>query len=462
MRDLMFALMLVSSAGLGACAVKTDVPVSTIALPTAGSSSSQSLTPMEQQWWGQFDDDVLTGLVEDALAANREIQSAVSRFEAARELAGVSRLTQLPWGGVSAGVARRHLSEREAFGLTIPGRTANFIDAGATLRWEADLFGRLRGSARAAAADAAALRMDAHGVQVAIAAQVASAYFDFRGAQQEHAVLTAMREETRALAGRTNVLVDTGRLARLDLLQVQQVEESLTGDLAAVEHARERARLRLATLTGRTPDEVHIADASWRPLRAVRVSLDAAGDLVRQRPDVAAAELRVLAAATRAGVARRELFPRIEFTGSVGLIAGSLGQLGAASAGSWLVAPRVVWTVLDWPRLRRQMRAAGALTEAAFAEYEQAVLAALEDVRVAMDGYGAVTERVRSAERRADTAARAASIVTVQHREGMADALARAVANRAALEGVLVASRTVTEHRQAVVSVYRALGGGWQ
>jgi multidrug efflux system outer membrane protein len=185
-------------------------------------------------------------------------------------------------------------------------------------------------------------------------------------------------------------------------------------------------------------------------------------DLLRRRPDVAAAELRVTAAAARAGIARANLFPRVDVTGTVGLIAGSLGRLTEAAAGSWFIAPRLIWNAFDWPRLRREMRAAGALADAAFAEYEQVVLQALEESRTALDAYAAANREFAAHQRRAEAAADAAGVVFVQYREGLVDSLARTQADRDAIAGALDANRALTAQRLAVVDVYRALGGGWR
>jgi multidrug efflux system outer membrane protein len=185
------------------------------------------------------------------------------------------------------------------------------------------------------------------------------------------------------------------------------------------------------------------------------------GALLQRRPDIAAAESRVAAAAARAGVARAELFPRVDLTGNVGLVAGSIGRLADAAAGSWFIAPRLVWNVFDWPRLRRQMRAAGAFADAAFAEYEQTVLVAIEETGTAIDAYAAATRELQAHERRAQAAADAARVVFVQYREGLVDSLARTQAERDAIAGALDANRALTAQRLAVVDLYRALGGGW-
>jgi outer membrane protein TolC len=134
-------------------------------------------------------------------------------------------------------------------------------------------------------------------------------------------------------------------------------------------------------------------------------------------------------------------------------------QTGAAS---WLVAPRLGWAVLDWPRLRREMRAAGHLAEAAFAEYEQAVLAAIGDASAAVDGYGAAVEHLAAQERRTRAAEEAATIVAVQYREGLVDSFARTEAERQAIAASVEANRALLRQRSAVVDLYSAVGGGWQ
>jgi NodT family efflux transporter outer membrane factor (OMF) lipoprotein len=414
-------------------------------------------TAFEAGWWRQFDDPALDGLIEQAFSANRDLQAAAARYTAARELAGAASLLQVPHGGPTVSVSRQHVSVGEALG-DVPDRT----QAGFGVAWEADLFGRLRGIRRAAVADAGVAAMDVRGAQVAIAAQIASAYFELRGAERDVVLVEGLQARTRDQVKTTRALVSAGRVTRLDLLRAQQVEEELAASLSMSLHRIERARNRLATLTGNTPDALQIPAASAMALRASALPIGTPADLLRRRPDVAAAELRVTAAAARAGIARANLFPRVDVTGTVGLVAGSLGRLTEAAAGSWFIAPRLMWNAFDWPRLRREMRAAGALADAAFAEYEQVVLLALEESRTALDAYAAANREFVARECRAQAATDAAGVVFVQYREGLVDSLARTQADRDAIAGALDANRTLTSQRLAVVDVYRALGGGWK
>lgn len=447
-KTLLLSSLLATSLASTACAARYETRTSAITAPATLTAEDTTAAEFEAAWWRRFGDPALDRLVEDAFAANRNLQAAAARYTAARELAGATAWLQAPQGGPGVGAS---FDQRTSFAQT-----------GVGVAWEADLFGRLRGARRAAAADANAAAMDLRSAQVAIAAQVAAAYFDLRGAEGDLALIDALQARMRDQLATTRSLLDAGRVTRLDLLRAQQVEEELVADRSFSMHRVERARNRIATLTGRTPDALQIPGRPLVGLRASALPIGAPADLLRRRPDIAAAEQRVVSAAARANVARAELFPRVDVTGTVGLVAGSIGRLAESAAGSWLLAPRLIWNAFDWPRLRREMRAAGALADAAFAEYEQVVLQALEESRTALDAYAAANRELVARERRAQAAGDAAGIVFVQYTEGLVDSLARTQADRDAIAGALDANRALTAQRLAVVDVYRALGGGWR
>lgn len=340
-------------------------------------------------------------------------------------------------------------------------RARSLVHAGVGVSWEVDLFGRLRGQHQALRAVAAAAEMDVRGVRVAIAAQVAAAYFELRGAQRDLRLLADLQAGNRKQREVTRALVDGGRTTRLDLFRVQQVEEELLVAASNASHRIERARNRIATLVAQPVEAMLLPDEAATTLRVTAAAIGTPAALLQRRPDIAAAQSRLAAAAAQANVARADLFPRVEVAGTVGLVAGSVGRLSEAAAGSWLVAPRIAWNLLDWPRLRRQMRAAGAHADATFAEYEQTVLRALEESRTAIDAYAAANRELQAHERRAQAAADAANVIFIQYREGLVDSLARTQAERDAIAGALGANGALTAQRLAVVDLYRALGGGW-
>ena len=456
----LIAVVLVAASGW-ACAARYQQPTTSLTPAATLAAPGTTNDDVEAEWWKQFEDPILDSLVAQGITANRDLRAAALRHQAAVEIAGAAAWLHAPHGGPSIGGSIRQLSESEA-GAAIQDRRFSIVQGGVGLSWEADLFGRLRGVRRAAVADATAASMDARGVQVAIAAQIAAAYFEYRGAERDAVLIETLRQRTRQHLDSIRALIAAGRTTRLDLVRAQQVEEELAVAAVGAGHRTERARNRIATLIGEPAGTITIAAAEDKPKQSRSLSIGTASQLLQRRPDVAAAEARVAGAAARAGVARAELFPRVEVVGTIGLVAGSVGKLTEAAAGSWLLAPRLIWNVLDWPRLKREFRAAGALADAAFAEYEQTVLLALEETQTALDRYAAAQRELAAQERRAQASTDAAGIVFVQHREGLVDSLARTQADRDAIAGALDANRALTAQRLAVVDVYRALGGGWR
>jgi multidrug efflux system outer membrane protein len=461
MRKFIFALTLTAAVHAAACAPRTTVPQTQLQIPLQLQSSVVSSASVEADWWRQFDDDVLNGLIEEAFAANRDIAAAAASVVAARELAGAARAAQLPFGGASAGAARQHLSAHEAGGA-LPDRSVSTFSNTLQVGWEADVFGRVRAASRAAAADARAAEQDARAVQVAVVAELARAYFELRGAERELVLVDELRRRAAAHSRVLRAQVEAGRTTRIDLLRAQQVEEELAIERTAIVDAQQRALYRLASLTAHTEPDWTVKPAPLRQLTATPLAIGAPIDLLKRRPDVAAAEVRVVAAAARAGISRAELYPRVDVAGNLGLIAGSVGQLGAAAAGSWLLAPRIAWSFLDWSQLRRRARAADALADAAFADYEQTLLTALEETRAGISFYGAAVERLRASDQRSADATAALKILEAQYREGLVDSLARTLAERDSIAASLAATRALTSQRQAIVDLYRALGGGWR
>ena len=458
MRKIVFALVLaIASTG---CVARQGVRTTRIAVPDRIGTEHTSDAAFEQEWWRQFQDAVLDRLIEEALGANRDLHAAAARYAAARELAGAAALTRLPSGAAAVAAARQHASEQEMPGSS--DRTTGTVSAGLAAAWEADLFGRLSARARAAAADAGSAAADVRGVQVAVAAALAQSYFELRGAQQELALVTALQARNRELLSLTQTLVAAGRVTRVDLLRAQQVLEELAIEESTALHRAQAARYRIATLAGRPAGDLIIPDSTPVQLTATILPIGTARDLLRRRPDVQAAESLVQAMASRAGAARADLFPRVELSGGISLIAGSLGRLSDAAAGSWFIAPRIAWNIIDWPRLRREARAAGHLTDAAFAGYEQAVLRSLEEARTAVDAYGATLLQLNAAERRTQAAEETARIIALQYRQGMVDSFARLSAERDTITAGVAATRALTAQRSAVVDLYRVLGGGWR
>jgi multidrug efflux system outer membrane protein len=186
-----------------------------------------------------------------------------------------------------------------------------------------------------------------------------------------------------------------------------------------------------------------------------------AADLLRRRPDVQAAERRLAAQTAKVGVATADLFPRVRVTGFIGFLSGSASGFGNSASQAWSVAPSVSWPALDLGGAHQRLKAQEARSDAALANYDQTVLAALEDLENALVGYRQQQAQLVSLSNQAAASRRAAELARIQYKEGGIDFLVLLDAERtllAAEDSLTVAETGVNTN---VVAIYKALGGGW-
>ncbi|MBN8645342.1 MAG: TolC family protein, partial [Planctomycetes bacterium] len=184
--------------------------------------------------------------------------------------------------------------------------------------------------------------------------------------------------------------------------------------------------------------------------------LEAAG-----RPDVAAAERGIAAATARIGVATADFFPRFDLAGSLGLRSDGLDNFGDATSRFWSIGPGFRWPVLDWGRIRNNVRVQDARTEQALISYERTVLTSFEDVESALASYTSELARAEALSRAVDASRRAVALAEQQYSSGLRDFLNVLTTQRAQFEAEdqLVASRQLVATN--LVALYKALGGGW-
>ena len=452
---------------LAACAVGPDHVHPDLALPDryarAASVDPSTVPAPDAAFWEDFGDPVLDALVADALRANHDLRIALANYERANALlrgAGFDRFPTVTADGQAASVRQ---SSAEAPGLPRAARDGDSYSAGIRASWELDLFGRVRRGVESRRADAAAAAADLSALQVAIVGEVVHGYVELRGAQERLRVARANADnqrqtlelvEARHAAGRDTGF-DTAR-ARAQLATTQARVPALEAEAAALQH-------RLAVLGGRAPD-AHVAALSEPgPLPALPAPLDAGtpGDLLRRRPDIAAAERRLHAATARIGVATADLFPRFTLGGLLGTQALDSSALFERDSETRLVALGIDWSFLDVGRVRARMAAADADAAAELARYEQTVLLALEDVENALVRHARNLEQEAHLQRAADDSARAARLAGQRFDAGAAGLLEVLDAERTLLQAqdAFAQSRTRTVSSAAVI--YRVLAGGW-
>lgn len=414
------------------------------------------------RFWTVFQDPALDRLIGEALAANHDLRIALANLDEARALRGLSRYDLLPTLTTSGGYTRQRQSKDQL----LPGseRSSELIDAGIDAFWELDLFGRVRRGVEASSADLAASEANLRDAQVLVAAELARTYFEWRGALDQLAVAQANASNQRATFEVTQIRLDAGRGTELDTRQAQAQLSTTLATIPSLEVQVAQSLHRLAVLTGRSPQANPApagAERAWPELPAL-VPVGSPADLLRRRPDIRSAERALAAATARVGVATGDLFPRVSFTGSLGYAAATGSRFGDTGTDTYFIGPGISWAALDLGRVRANVRASEARTEAALAVYEQTVLRALEETENALVSYTRARTRYGHLREAAEASAEAARLARARYDGGIADFLQVLDAERVQLEAEDRQSQSRTETATTLIAVYKALGGGWE
>ncbi len=422
---------------------------------------------IEREWWRQFGDPVLDELVDAAVKNNRDVAAATARLREARALRRERLFDFLPSITARASYDNGRQSAAGTPGLppvTVVDRDYEMYDAGFDAGWELDLFGRVRRaneSARAAAQAAAAARNQ---VVLSVIAEVARNYFELRGAQSQLQVARNNAETQSRALELVNDRLDAGRGTALDTARATAQVESTLASVPPLEAAVDRAMRRIAVLTGQQPGALDLTLTDVRELPPVPagISLGTPEALLRRRPDIRAAERQLAAATAAIGVQVADLFPRISINASIGLAAPTFGQLDDSGNDRRGFGPSLTWGLLDFGHVYQRIRAADARSAEALAGYEQTVLLALEETENALSDFARERRRLEHLARAAGASREAADLATQRFEGGVSDFLSALDAYRTSLEAEDQLAISRTRAATALVTLYKALGGGWE
>jgi outer membrane protein, multidrug efflux system len=457
----------------GCAAVGPDHQTPAVALDerfiNAGGSGVNSTAPGEDiaRFWRGFNDAKLDALIERALAANTDVRLAQARLQEARALQGEADAASRPGVGIDASAQRSVTPLSQQPNASRSERTGNTFDAGFIAAWEIDLFGGIRRSREAAAAQVSASEAGLHAAHTAVAAEVARNYLELRGLQERLRVTEASLVNQRESLRITEARFDAGRANQLDVAGARALVASTEAVLPALQTQLDVTAYRLATLTAQAPRAVLADLALPQPLPTLPVTdlatlpVGTPQQWLQRRPDVMAAERRLAAATAGIGIARSELYPRVSLSGLLGFNAPRLGDLFTSDAARYSLGVGLAWTPFDFGAIRSRIAASEARAQQGLVQFEQTVALALEETEGAFSGFNRNAQRAQSLDAAARHADEAAQLARARFEAGVTDFQAVLLAEREAL-GIreqLVQARVA--QAGALVAVYRAIGGGW-
>lgn len=411
-------------------------------------------------WWDGFGDATLSRLVQEALTANQDVAMALLRVQQARAGADAQASRLWPTAGVQLAASRSQSGVPEPVRQGMPDTRA--LRAGLDLAWEIDLAGGVRAARDAARADADAAAAGVHGARLLVASEVGRQYFVLRSAEERLRTVRALAATQRQTAVLVESRVREGLASAFDLDRARAEAEALDAQVPGLRMLVGTAQTQLAVLLGRNPSAAVVeGDQAFAWPAARGIAAGQPSDLLRRRPDLAAAEARVGAEALRGAEARAQWWPKLFLSALVGRQDLRLNALDLAPVHFSNVALALAAPVFNAGRIEAGIQVQSARAEEALITWQKAVLVAVQEVENSLLVRSQEAERgaalVLTAEHRRRSLQRAESL----RREGQIDLLVLLDVQRSVLASELALSDSRLQQALADVQLYKALGGGY-
>jgi NodT family efflux transporter outer membrane factor (OMF) lipoprotein len=462
------SLTVIASAVLAGCTLGPDYvrPTASVApsyreLEGTGWTTAQPADALPRgAWWRIYDDPQLDALEQQVAHANQNVQAAEARFRAARANVAQQRSSFFPLVTASGDFNRARTSENLQH-TAKAGVTLNDYLVGVDASWEPDLWGRIARTVESAKAGAQASAGDAAAMLLSMQAELATDYFELRGIDRERQLLDDTIAAYRESVQLTQHRYDGGIATDADVAQAQTQLQTTVAQ--AIDLGVERAQLEhaIAILIGQSPSQFSLPVA---PLAAVPVVTPPGvpSTLLERRPDIAAAERRVVAANAQVGVATAAFFPSLMLAVSGGLEATNYSQWLVAPARFWSLGPTLAGTLLDFGGREAVRNEARAQYDESVAQYRQTVLDAFGQVEDNLASLRVLEQEAAAQDRAVAAAQRTLAIVSDRYRSGAITYLDVVVAQATALSNERQAVAIARRRMAASVALVKALGGGWQ
>lgn len=443
---------------LGGCAVGPDYERPEIDTPEDYREQiDQGATFANASWWNVFQDAELNRLITIALDESKDLAIAAARVEEARARAGFVRGDFYPQIGVNASGQRGNSAE-----IFIPDSgIQNNYALTADLAWEIDLFGRIRRSSEAARADLLASEYVRRTVYVALIADVANTYFLVRDLDARLQIATRTLATRRDSTNLIRARFEKGVTPMLDVNQAEIQEAEAAADLAAFERALIQAENLLSILLGRNPGNITRGDELTDQIFPPAVPAGLPSELLQRRPDVLAAEQQLAAQVARIGVAQALRFPQLSLTGTAGLASNDLSELIDSDASIWNLGANLLQPLFTGGKNKQRVEIEKARAEQLLRQYELTVLQSFREVEDALVAIRTYRDEGMAREMQTRAATNAAMLSRARYNGGVTSFLEVLDTERSLFQAELATSEVRRSRLEAVVSLYKALGGGW-
>ncbi|MBR1193465.1 efflux transporter outer membrane subunit [Bradyrhizobium sp. AUGA SZCCT0274] len=454
--------LVASSAG---CILTKDLPDPALDIPEgykAARLTKPQDAPPTLDWWRGFRSRELTTLMEEAQTVNLDIAAATARFLQADAQARIAGAALLPTLSGSGSESYSRTSGSSSSGLTNGGREVVNYQASLSASYELDFWGKNRDAAQAAEETAVANRFDRDVIALTTLTTVANAYFQVLAAQDR------IRTAERNIASAVRILnaikerLQAGTGNDLDVAQQETVVANQRALVPPLRQTLDQNINALATLVSRPPESVRVIGGTLNQIVSPRVTPGLPSELLTQRPDIRRQEAQLASATANVGNARAQFFPSIQLTGQGGYQSSALASLFQPQAAFFSMVGSLTQPIFDGGRILGNFEFTKARQDELLQTYRKTVVQAFADVDNALMSIRQTTERLRLQREVVASSRRAFQLSEQQLRAGTADIVTVLNTQLTLFQAEDSLSQAQLARLLAIVSLYQALGGGWE
>lgn len=449
---------------LAACSQTPDLAVPEMALPAAYGNTQPATLAAPAAWWTLFNAPELDRLEQAALAANHDLKAAMFRIrqaEATLRVAGAPTLPTIAAAG-SGSNKMSHGSTGTATRTSNSATTARSFQGSLSASYEVDFWGKTRAGIQSAEAALVASRFDRDTVALTLTAEIATTWMQALALSDRVMVARRNLDLARQTLDLAEKQAAFGKTSQLEAAQQRATVAAIEAQLPALELQRQQTIDALAILTGLAPSQLTLESASLAGLPAPVVKAGLPSDLLRRRPDIAAAEANLAAANANIGIARAQLFPTLSLTAEGGYTSPYLLPLLDAHNTFWTLGTSLAATLFDNGKLQGNVELAEARMRESAETYQGTVLIALKEVEDQLAALRWLAGQEEAQTRAVAAAREAQRLSDVRYREGAVEYLTVLEAQRTLLTAEDNAVQVRLARLTASVGLVKALGGGME
>ena len=418
--------------------------------------------PPDDEWWQNFEDPVLDSLILYASENSYSVLGAMENIRKARAVWNIARGKMLPTFDIGMGWQRAKTSGNIASTMYTEAWEGQF-NAALSMQWQADVFSSIYMRSKAQKMLFMATEEEFRAVMVTLVANVATTYFSLCQSVEQ---LKVLRENVKSQHEIMEIVIsryNSGLASKLDVAQSRSVYYSTMAEIPAMQATIDGYRNKMAVLLGIYPQDL----AGWPgeecslPSYMEPIGVGVPAMLLRRRPDIRVAEKQVEANAAQLGATRRDWFPEVLLTGSIGFSSGEMKHLFRSKSLTWEIAPTIKWNIFSGGERLNATREARAALDQSIISFNSTLLTAVQEVESAMSQYKSSVEQIVSLREAVNQNEETLTLSLELYKQGLTE-----------YQNVLDAQRTLLTYQgylvQAqggsliyLVQLYEALGGGW-